>query len=114
MLCGRSDLAINGCQAFDCVIEKEVLIVPFILCHLGDAPMHAEITNTLNPSNSLNPCRICTLNVRTKAEKQSVSYILDFLGVDGFGVRVSYLPMVPSLGVWILTHVFTLAGIGPI
>lgn len=63
-------------------------MVPFVLAHLGDSPMHAEISNTPNPSSSLNPCRICHLSVDTKAQKQTPNYVQSFLGLDQFGAKV--------------------------
>lgn len=53
-----------------------------ILCHLGDAPMHAEISNTTNPSNCLNPCRMCELTVQTMDDKQTKEYIREFVGLS--------------------------------
>jgi hypothetical protein len=55
------------------------MVVP--LCHLGDSPMHAEITNTTNPSVTLNPCRICTLGVETLVAKQDSKYTRSFVGI---------------------------------
>lgn len=44
--------------------------------------MHAEISNTPNPSQALNPCRVCPLTVLTKAQKQTVDYVQRFLGLN--------------------------------
>lgn len=70
--------------------DSEVLVIPPVLCHLGDAPMHAEITNTPNPSTSLNPCRMFQLSVQKKAEKQTETYIREFLLLDSLGNRVCH------------------------
>ncbi|KAG0148750.1 hypothetical protein CROQUDRAFT_692746, partial [Cronartium quercuum f. sp. fusiforme G11] len=51
-----NDLTGHGFFAHDCTLKKQVLAVPFVLCHLGDSPMHAEISNTMNPASTLNPC----------------------------------------------------------
>lgn len=77
-----SDLAANGLIAYDQASKKRILVVPWVLCHLGDSPMHAEISNTPNPSQALNPCRICPLTVVTKAQKQTLQYVKLFLGLD--------------------------------
>ncbi len=72
-------------------LGQDVLVVPWLLCHLGDSPMHAEITNTTNPSSTLNPCRVCTLSVDTHAGKKSESYVRSFLGVDENGNEVCHI-----------------------
>ncbi|KAH9808248.1 hypothetical protein DFH28DRAFT_998033 [Melampsora americana] len=74
--------ATNGFCAYDCSIEQNVLVIPFILCHMGDSPMHSEISNTTNPSGTLSPCRICDLTVESRAEKQTPTYIQQFVGID--------------------------------
>jgi hypothetical protein len=58
------------------------------LFHLGDSPMHAEISNTLNPANTLTPCRMCDLHVSKQADKQSENFVRDFLGLDEDGEKV--------------------------
>ncbi|KAH9815040.1 hypothetical protein DFH28DRAFT_1166770 [Melampsora americana] len=78
-------LETNGLVAFDHNINSEVLVMPVILCHLGDSPMHAEVTNTMNPTSSLTPCRICKLRAASMAKKKSKKYICDFLGIDEVG-----------------------------
>ncbi|KNZ60965.1 hypothetical protein VP01_14752g1, partial [Puccinia sorghi] len=40
-------------------------VMTAVLCFLGDSPMHSEINNTQHPGVSLNPCRICSLQVST-------------------------------------------------
>ncbi|KAH9810402.1 hypothetical protein DFH28DRAFT_932887 [Melampsora americana] len=74
--------ASTGFRAYDCSAHQEVLVVPFILCHMGDSPMHAEISNTTNPSGTLSPCRICNLTVESRADKQTEFYIQKFVGID--------------------------------
>ncbi|KAH9819229.1 hypothetical protein DFH28DRAFT_1080489 [Melampsora americana] len=73
-------------------LETEVLVMTVVLCHLGDSPMHAEITNTLNPSSSLSPCRICNLQAKSMNEKRTTKYIGDFVGIDEDG-RQKSLPV---------------------
>ncbi|KAH9820292.1 hypothetical protein DFH28DRAFT_1218255 [Melampsora americana] len=74
--------ALNGFSAYDCSIKQDVLVIPFILCHMGDSPMHSEISNTTNPSGTLSPCRICNLTVESRAEKQTETYIQQFVGIN--------------------------------
>ncbi|KAH9809240.1 hypothetical protein DFH28DRAFT_934282 [Melampsora americana] len=75
-------LGMDGFTAHDISLDKYVLVMVVPLCHLGDSPMHAEITNTTNPSITLNPCRICTLSVDTLIAKQDAAYTRAFLGLD--------------------------------
>lgn len=78
-------------MAYDCGEDAEVLVVPVVLCHLGDSPMHAEISNTLNPSSTLTPCRTCKLTVVSRAEKQTEGYVQDFVGINAQGLPVCSL-----------------------
>ncbi|KAH9821274.1 hypothetical protein DFH28DRAFT_923682 [Melampsora americana] len=87
-----NDISTNGFVAYDHQLETEVLVMTVVLCHLGDSPMHAEITNTLNPSSSLSPCRICKLQAKSMIEKRSTKYIEDFVGIDEDG-RQKSLPV---------------------
>ncbi|KAG0147900.1 hypothetical protein CROQUDRAFT_23407, partial [Cronartium quercuum f. sp. fusiforme G11] len=73
-----SDLTTNEFLAHDWTLHKKVLVVPFVLCHLGDSPMHAEISNTTNPASTLNPCQVCSLTVKTMGEKQTTHYKQEF------------------------------------
>ncbi|KAH9818305.1 hypothetical protein DFH28DRAFT_888068, partial [Melampsora americana] len=75
-------LGTEGFITYDESIKKEVLVMVVPLCHLGDSPMHAEITNTTNPSVTLNPCRICKLSVETLGAKQDPRYTRAFVGID--------------------------------
>ncbi|KAH9815307.1 hypothetical protein DFH28DRAFT_969339 [Melampsora americana] len=72
----------TGFQTYDCSIQQDVLVVPFILCHTGDSPMHAEISNTTNPSGTLSPCRVCDLTVESRSDKQTETYVQKFVGID--------------------------------
>ncbi|KAH9809107.1 hypothetical protein DFH28DRAFT_1191574 [Melampsora americana] len=72
----------TGFRAYDCNTREDVLVIPFILCHMGDSPMHSEISNTTNPSGTLSPCRICNLTVESRAEKQTETYIQQFVGIN--------------------------------
>ncbi|KAH9809978.1 hypothetical protein DFH28DRAFT_1185950 [Melampsora americana] len=59
------DVNSEGFITYDYEAGTEVLVMVVALCHLGDGPMHAEISNTTNPANTLTPCRICDLRVIT-------------------------------------------------
>ncbi|POW12028.1 hypothetical protein PSTT_04775 [Puccinia striiformis] len=56
-----NEMVREGYDAYDAILEKDVLVMTPVLAFLGDSPMHAEITNTPVPSSSLNPCRFCDL-----------------------------------------------------
>ncbi|KAH9808220.1 hypothetical protein DFH28DRAFT_866842, partial [Melampsora americana] len=68
-----------GFQTYNCSIQQDVLVVPFILCHTGNLPMHAEISNTMNPSSTLLPCWVCDLTVESRADKQTETYVQRFV-----------------------------------
>ncbi|KAI8447005.1 hypothetical protein BY996DRAFT_8444291, partial [Phakopsora pachyrhizi] len=51
-------LATTGVIAFDESIQQEVLLLPVALLLMADSPMRAEITSTMQPNTSLQPCRI--------------------------------------------------------
>ncbi|KAH9447712.1 hypothetical protein Pst134EB_021714 [Puccinia striiformis f. sp. tritici] len=79
-------MIVDGFRAYDVLLGQPVLIVmSMMLCFLADSPMHAEITNTPVPGASLNPCRMCTLHAPKKADKRSLSYLLQFLEIDSNG-----------------------------
>jgi hypothetical protein len=80
----------DGFVAYDHKTQSEVFVMTTVLCHLGDSPMHAEVTNSTNPGTSLSPCRICNLKVKSLMEKRSKKYICDFVGIDKDGDHVSY------------------------
>jgi hypothetical protein len=86
----HSDLAQEGFITYDHLLGEDVLAMAVVLFHLGDAPMHAEITNTLNPSNSLSPCRMCDLQVTQKVQKESIEFVRDFLALDENGLKVFF------------------------
>ncbi|KAH9823863.1 hypothetical protein DFH28DRAFT_921384 [Melampsora americana] len=72
-------------------LGEEVLVVPVVLCHLGDLPMHAEICNTTNPAYTLTPCRICELKVARLVDKKDDPFVRDFLGINNLGERIRLL-----------------------
>ncbi|KAG0139705.1 hypothetical protein CROQUDRAFT_23894, partial [Cronartium quercuum f. sp. fusiforme G11] len=78
-------LTCKGFIAFEAALNEEVLVIPWILCHLGDSPMHAEITNTTNPVGTLNSCHVCNLTVESKVQKKSETYVCQFVGVGSAG-----------------------------
>ncbi|KAA1111795.1 hypothetical protein PGT21_012556 [Puccinia graminis f. sp. tritici] len=80
-----SEMGTKGYGAFDASIGQPVWVMSTVLCFLADLPMHAEITNTPNPGQSLNPCRVCTLSCKKKSLKTSRDYVQRFLGMDDLG-----------------------------
>ncbi|KAH9815245.1 hypothetical protein DFH28DRAFT_840096, partial [Melampsora americana] len=72
---------------YDHQTESNVLIMAVIMCHLGDSPMHAEVTNTLNPTVLLTPCRICKLKAESLLKKRTTTYVSNFAGVDDMGLK---------------------------
>lgn len=81
----------DGFVAYDHKTQSEVFVMTTVLCHLGDSPMHAEVTNTMNPGTSLSPCRICNLKVESLMKKRTKEYICDFVGIDEAGNRARHL-----------------------
>ncbi|OAV96501.1 hypothetical protein PTTG_00959 [Puccinia triticina 1-1 BBBD Race 1] len=71
-------LATEGVVGWDCSIMQEVLITSTMLCFLGDSPMHAEITSTPIPGNSLHPCRSCDLSAKSVKAKATIEYVASF------------------------------------
>ncbi|KAH9807622.1 hypothetical protein DFH28DRAFT_914221, partial [Melampsora americana] len=94
-------LSKDGFTSHDLSLNTDVLVMVLPLCHLGDSPMHAEITNTTNPSLTLNPCRMCTLSVDTLIAKQDAQYTRAFVGIDNSNAR-------PKLRDWSKTKLQTL------
>ncbi|KAH9820344.1 hypothetical protein DFH28DRAFT_884841, partial [Melampsora americana] len=94
-----NEAAANGFRAYDCITDHKVLVIPFILCHMGDSPMHVEISNTTNPSGTLSPCRICDLTVELRADKQSKTYVQQFVGIDK-----DWMPATQPLHIWARTR----------
>ncbi|KAH9810567.1 hypothetical protein DFH28DRAFT_1131965 [Melampsora americana] len=79
----------EGFLTYDYASGKEVLVIAVVLCHLGDGPMHAEISNTTNPANTLTPCRMCDLHVTKMADKKTEDYVSAFIGVRPDGEQFS-------------------------
>ena len=75
-----SDLATNGCVAYDYSLQQEVLFMTIPLCLLADSPMAAEFTNTPIPGSSNNPCRICHLKCPQGNVKSTLNYMQKFFG----------------------------------
>ncbi|EHS64758.1 uncharacterized protein PGTG_22477 [Puccinia graminis f. sp. tritici CRL 75-36-700-3] len=83
-----NEMGTKGYGAYDASIGQSVWVMSTVLCFLADSPMHAEITNTPNPGQSLNPCRVCTLSCEKKSMKTSREYVQRFLGLDNLGILV--------------------------
>ncbi|KAH9814752.1 hypothetical protein DFH28DRAFT_1127261 [Melampsora americana] len=75
----------NGCVTYDHAIGEDVLTMVVPLCHLGDSPMHAKLTNTMNPANTPSPCQVCQLQVKRQGDKESSEFVRDFLFLDHQG-----------------------------
>ncbi|KAH9809949.1 hypothetical protein DFH28DRAFT_903738 [Melampsora americana] len=71
----------DGFTNYNACLREDVLVMVVPLCHLGNSPMHAEITNTTNPSVTSNPCWICTLGFETLNAKQDSKYTRAFVGL---------------------------------
>ncbi|KAG0142858.1 hypothetical protein CROQUDRAFT_16874, partial [Cronartium quercuum f. sp. fusiforme G11] len=76
-----NDISTNGMVAYHAGFHHAVLVISCVLAHMGDSPMHAEITNTTNPSSLLNPCHMCMLIVDKTENKQTQQHIVEFVGV---------------------------------
>ncbi|KAH9816387.1 hypothetical protein DFH28DRAFT_927167 [Melampsora americana] len=74
--------ASEGFFTYDQMSGTDVLVMVVVLCHLGDSPMHAEISNTTNPANTLTPCHMCDLSVARMADKKSLEYVSAFVGLS--------------------------------
>ncbi|KAI8460242.1 hypothetical protein BY996DRAFT_8498525 [Phakopsora pachyrhizi] len=83
-----NNLSISGFTAFDYSLQEHVLVLPVVLLFMADSPMHAEITSTMQPNVSLQPCRICNLKAENKKEKATGSYVDDFIGCKTNGYNV--------------------------
>ncbi|KAH9823842.1 hypothetical protein DFH28DRAFT_879208, partial [Melampsora americana] len=75
-------LSQEGYHAYDSGLQQDVLVMAVQLAHLGDSPMHAEISNTRNPGTSLNLFRICCLGVDSKALKKEEQFVRGFVGIN--------------------------------
>jgi hypothetical protein len=83
-------MSINGFDTYNSTIEEEVYVMASILCFLADSPMHAEITNTPVPGNSLSPCQYCVLRSQTLKERSTIPFISQFLQKNLHGSNVFY------------------------
>ncbi|KAI9620308.1 hypothetical protein H4Q26_013878 [Puccinia striiformis f. sp. tritici PST-130] len=79
------ELTENGVAAYDSGLGEEVLVTTTLLCFLADTPMHAEITSTMMPANSQNPCRACDLGVIRASQKRTMAYLQFFLQISATG-----------------------------
>ncbi|KAI8458285.1 hypothetical protein BY996DRAFT_8385499 [Phakopsora pachyrhizi] len=69
-----NNLSLSGFTAFDYSLQEHVLVLPVVLLFMADLPMHAEITSTMQPNVSLQPCRICNPKAENKKEKATGTY----------------------------------------
>ncbi|CAH7677338.1 hypothetical protein PPACK8108_LOCUS12479 [Phakopsora pachyrhizi] len=83
---------------FDYSLQEDVLALPVALLFMGDSPMHAEITSTMHPNLSLQPCRICKLKAKNKKEKATGTCVDNFIRQNTNGILVK-----PKLRSWIDT-----------
>ncbi|KAI8444521.1 hypothetical protein BY996DRAFT_8694743 [Phakopsora pachyrhizi] len=51
-----NNISLSGFTAFDYSLQEHVLVLPVVLLFMADSPMHAEITSTMQPNVSLQPC----------------------------------------------------------
>ncbi|KAI8453542.1 hypothetical protein BY996DRAFT_6431484 [Phakopsora pachyrhizi] len=75
-----NNLSLSGFTAFDYSLQEHVLVLPVVLLFMADSPIHAEITSTMQPNVSLQPCRICKLKAENKKEKATGTYVYNFIG----------------------------------
>jgi hypothetical protein len=75
-----SKLATEGSFAFDASLKEEVMYMCIPLAFLADSPMAAEFTNTPNPGQANNPCRMCHLQTDTVANRCSLEFVQEFFG----------------------------------
>lgn len=68
----QSELSTTGSTAYNLKLKKDVLLMVVVLAHLGDLPMKAEITNTMDPASTRTPCCICVLQAKDKESKYTV------------------------------------------
>jgi hypothetical protein len=86
--CELSEMAIDGFEAYDSTISQEVHVMTSVLCFTADSPMHAEITNTHVPGNSLNSCRYCVLSSSTLNDWKKMLYIANFFQKNLHGSNI--------------------------
>lgn len=53
-------LETKGVEAFDALLQRQVLIVAPVICVICDNPRASEVTNTLGPGSKMF-CRMCTV-----------------------------------------------------
>ncbi|KAI8457998.1 hypothetical protein BY996DRAFT_4577761, partial [Phakopsora pachyrhizi] len=83
-----NNISLYGFTAFDYSLQEHVLVLPVVLLFMADSPMHAEITSTMQPNVSLQPCRICNLKAENKKEKATGTYVYNFIGCKPKGYNV--------------------------
>ncbi|KAI8448536.1 hypothetical protein BY996DRAFT_6433223 [Phakopsora pachyrhizi] len=88
-----NNLSLSGFTAFDYSLQEHVLVLPVVLLFMADLPMHAEITSTMQPNVSLQPCRICNLKAENKKEKATGTYVDNFIGCKPNGYNVICFPL---------------------
>jgi hypothetical protein len=81
----------NGVVAYDCGLGKKVMVTSQVLSFQADLPMHAKVTNTFVPNVSLNPCRMCSLNLASINNKRKQKYVRDFLHINDLGEHVGLI-----------------------
>ncbi|KNZ49662.1 hypothetical protein VP01_486g3 [Puccinia sorghi] len=84
-----NSISSEGVEAYDIKISQPVLIMSSVLFFLGNSPIHAEITNTPLPNNSLNPCRMCQLSISKAEDKHTEEYLQEFLQVNQDGTQTA-------------------------
>ncbi|KAI8447008.1 hypothetical protein BY996DRAFT_4647289 [Phakopsora pachyrhizi] len=93
-----NNLSLSGFTAFDYSLQEHVLVLPVVLLFMADLPMHAEVTSTMQPNVSLQPCRICNLKAENKKEKATGTYVDNFIGCKPNGYNFQ-----PDLRCWTAT-----------
>ncbi|KAI8443170.1 hypothetical protein BY996DRAFT_6436055 [Phakopsora pachyrhizi] len=83
-----NNLSLSGFTAFDYSLQEHVLVLPVVLLFMADLPMHAEITSTMQPNVSLQPCRICNLKAEKRKEKATGTYVDNFIGCKPNGYNL--------------------------
>jgi hypothetical protein len=81
-------MATDGFVAYDSTIHQQVHVMTSIMCFTADSPMHAEITNTHVPGNSLNSCRYCSLSSANLGDRKKMPYIAKFVQKNLHGSNV--------------------------
>ncbi|CAH7670278.1 hypothetical protein PPACK8108_LOCUS4994 [Phakopsora pachyrhizi] len=84
-------LSSTGFWAYDSSLNEDVLVMPVVLLFMGDSPIHAEISSSMHPNVSLQPCRICCLKADSKKEKATANYVQRFIGHNSKGFQAYQL-----------------------